>query len=505
MIRNDLKEKLPEDWREKFIHRDCDQANYEFAMFEIGGENKILVRNPDTDDIMEYYYDDFDGKISVSGFIESMGYKEQDRRKYYIDRDYNWYSNDKLKKNLKETVSISKRCDYPELGVYIEKESTIGVISFNQHRLIAWTFIPNSQPDNFSIVNHIDRNHKNILKENLEWCNTEYNNSSEHKNHFEFVVLYRRLSDNMIFSPDELKAEYSYEGAARLVRRSANTNIKYKNSNWEIINVALEDYLSRHPIDPNGWYDDNGLHDFGKHKVRANSCGILEVDGKLTVGHKRDITNVYTITINKRAFLLHRLIYEIISKKIIDEHNVIDHIKPSDKEDINNSYINLREVSQKENMQNEQTKISLSDKVCVFDLSGNFIEILDSGIATSVKYNIATSLISRSRSGELLQAGNYIFLSPEDSVKDRTDLLYYKISSSGQIISCKTVFGFSLFERKPDKKELPIMRKYLNTGIPAPDGYYYQQGDPKNMIYDPNNTSLTKKREEKNWKYRKKK
>ena len=28
MICNELKDKLPEGWREKFVHRDCDQANY---------------------------------------------------------------------------------------------------------------------------------------------------------------------------------------------------------------------------------------------------------------------------------------------------------------------------------------------------------------------------------------------------------------------------------------------------------------------------------------------
>jgi len=32
--------------------------------------------------------------------------------------------------------------------------------------------------------------------------------------------------------------------------------------------------------------------------------------------------------------------------------------------------------------------------------------------------------------------------------------------------------------------------------MPAPDGYYYQQGDPQNILYDPNNRNLTKKRNE---------
>ena len=39
--------------------------------------------------------------------------------------------------------------------------------------------------------------------------------------------------------------------------------------------------------------------------------------------------------------------------------------------------------------------------------------------------------------------------------------------------------------------------------MPAPDGYYYQQGDPDNMIYDPKNISYVKKREIIKWKSKK--
>lgn len=41
--------------------------------------------------------------------------------------------------------------------------------------------------------------------------------------------------------------------------------------------------------------------------------------------------------------------------------------------------------------------------------------------------------------------------------------------------------------------------------MPAPDGYYYQQGDPENMLYDPNNTDLIPKREILKWKPKNKK
>lgn len=49
------------------------------------------------------------------------------------------------------------------------------VKQYRLHRLIAETFIPN--PDNLPQVNHKDENKLNNNVDNLEWCDSKYNNN----------------------------------------------------------------------------------------------------------------------------------------------------------------------------------------------------------------------------------------------------------------------------------------------------------------------------------------
>lgn len=503
MIVNELKPSLGDNWKEKFTHRDpWDPEGYGVASFDLGGDReKVLVINFKTEDIMEYFYDDLPDdewisldRIGEGNYCIQKNYTIKNVKSHYI-------------RNLKTIITQS--AIYPQVSLSIQETGWARKVYI--HKLVATIFVPNPNPETFNIVNHKDLNKINFSKENLEWCDIMWNAKRENQNTYVLNTKYKRLIDKKEFHGKELEEEYGIKKVGSQVARSIRLGVKYRGSYWEIINVTLEDYLSRHPIDPNGWYDDNGLHDFGEHKVRANSCGVLEVDGKLTVGGKAK-NNYYTISISGKTWRVHRLLYEIISNSIISENNIIDHIIPVTREDTNNEFSNLRECTRKENMNNPSTIRNISEAsakrsylLSQYDLYGNHIKT-----ATYNEFRrlgLKSSGLEERQINLVLTSYNSIWCTHnEDILKFKLSFIYYKLKmnedgSFTHIDASPRIFSLIKDNRSMERH----IRRFLNTGIPAPDGFYYQQGDPQHIIYDPDNKDLVKKKEEIHFTSRRKK
>lgn len=43
------------------------------------------------------------------------------------------------------------------------------------HRLVGKAFVPNPDPEHFTMINHKDENKSNNVADNLEWCDAKYN------------------------------------------------------------------------------------------------------------------------------------------------------------------------------------------------------------------------------------------------------------------------------------------------------------------------------------------
>ena len=80
--------------------------------------------------------------------------------------------------NSKERIlkTYIERCGYLKVKFYKNGEKKDCLV----HRLVAETFLEN--PENKPEVNHIDENKENNRVDNLEWCDSNYNNNYGSRN-----------------------------------------------------------------------------------------------------------------------------------------------------------------------------------------------------------------------------------------------------------------------------------------------------------------------------------
>lgn len=401
MIRNDLKELLPSNWRSIFSHRDCDPENYEVGVFNINSIEKILVLNPDSLDIMEYFYDD----ISDDKWISLKHYFIRDGRFNNLDISKNNYSINK-KYELKSPrkirnifgIKLSHRRSYPELSI---NKKIVKI-----HKLLSIMFIPNPKPDKYNIINHKDLNKLNFHLNNLEWCDAKYNNSASNRKSIvgqKFIYYQYDKNGNLLRIFNNVKeVKQFYPGYRKCLDNGKTRNGFY----FERKSVLALNYIKKHPIIENGWYTNKFIK---SHKVEANLCGILRINGKLSIGVFDDVALTYRIKINNKSILVHRLIYETISGKLIPQNMVIDHIIPSSSNDVNNEFSNLKLCSQKENINNPLTKNKMSIQCSLFDLTGKLIKHYNS--VTEVKKDLKIHNLNKNFN---IIENTYIFLYDDD-------------------------------------------------------------------------------------------
>lgn len=244
---------------------------------------------------------------------------------------------------------------------------------------------------------------------------------------------------------------------------------------------SVLDYINKHPIIENGWFMNNKIT---TKKVEVNLCGVLRIDNELTVGSKNKSNNYYEITISGKRYSLHRLIYETITGEIIPLNMVIDHIIPVSKEDTNNEFSNLKLCTQKENMNNKNTREKLLIYYNKYDIFGNYIETV---VGKGKNTNYISDGIRKTR----LTSKGFMWCrkGEEDIIFKKLRYMWYRFDEFGNLEA-----GGNCFSKISKNKSRKIkISNYANTGVLDPeDNCYYQQGFPNNLFLDPTNISLKK-------------
>jgi len=429
MIINDVS-KLPIDWKNRFKHRDCDPEGYSVGIFpELNDKNKLpltLVLNINTGCLMEYFYDDVvDNSIEIKILYMDL-YKT-----YSIFKNEKGFVLYNSKIGTKRDLFIGEispysRTDYPKVKCTVNGRQ----IGIPIHLIIANTFVPNPYPGEFNIVNHKNSNRFDFSINNLEFCNNAWNSNPN------------------------------------------NTKVRNKNNK----KLYLKDYLSRHPLVKDVWYKHPTIDG-----LFANPCGVLKSFRGLTVGSLRSEKLVYCFN----SIQVHRLVVECFIGRLLNKNEIIDHIIPVTKEDINNEISNLKICSQKENMNNIETLKKFEKECYSCDFYGEDV----------IKHKSMSSAInstSTSKINNCLSINYRIFYLDDKQKLEKLSYIYYKFTSDGVCVDAGTSVS-DITGDLTDKVRQKYRRKYVNSGLIAPNGFYYQQGGYPNLLVSKDGISLRDK------------
>lgn len=318
-------------------------------------------------------------KIIING--EETRYSVSDDGKVY---------NDKTGRELKGTYTTN---EYHSIQLIVgDKPKT-----FMVHRLVAQAFCEN--PNNYTIVDHIDRDKHNNNASNLRWVTTKENAMNVEKS--------------------KQRERTYYKG-------------NFDECKWEPVFGFENDYM---------------VSEYGTFVKRKDNRILLLQDRH---GYKR-------VRLNGHYYSANVKVWESFNHKKVPENLYIDHI---DGNRDNNHISNLRAVTQSENMKNSyRNGHAGAVKVYQFDTDGNFIKEYSSFKEAAEEINGNEVAIKDASNRHGTSAG-YYWLREED--KDNIiSIIHSWVPEGYKIIPSHPTYAINKkgdVYNKRNKKHSPIKR-----------------------------------------------
>lgn len=353
--------------------------------------------------------------------------------------------------------------------------------TFSIHKLVAITFLPN--PNNFPIVDHIDRDRKNNTVTNLRWSSYSDNSKNQNKSiSRETNILYQKINDsgNVLaeYSPKELK-KLGYN--IQKITECINNSKKYKEYFWRKSNKKLIDYINKFNIDlsKEEW---KVWKKPGFKEIKCSKNGLFETRHGISPGNDISTNNYYRIGIydlNKKlvkTVSAHRIIYECWSGEEIDDTDIIDHIS-TDRMD--NRFCNLKKGTAKDNQNNPKTIQKREKPIYCYTVYGEFVKKYDSVTKAMLEFNNSSHKCSIRDCclGRKYSSQNYFwcFIGNENIILDHINNGIYQYKSKNDINPRNLRIGKNGGMNWKCAPE--TVKNCILTGQPHPKtGYYYSLG-----------------------------
>lgn len=243
--------------------------------------------------------------------------------------------------------------------------------SFTIHRLIAITFLEN--PNNYKIVDHINNIKHDNKVSNLRWVNSQQNTVNRIGKSTAWKRQIEQIENGIV-----IKSWNSIKDAVDTLKMPSIFNYLDKNKiyngfYWKSKNIEIDNEI---------WKEMN-VND--KTISVSNMGRVKTINGSITIGTNRN--GYLVITVCRKPYYVHRLIYSGFNNIPLDKIEVIDHI---DNNRQNNKLENLNISTNKQNIQKALNKI-----VELYDDENNYIKTYNSLTELCKDKNFNIPVISR--------------------------------------------------------------------------------------------------------------